>query len=50
MNMIPPKLKAGDGVRVITPARSFAMPWINDEMKEKAIQRFKKLGLNLSFA
>lgn len=50
MNMIPPKLKAGDGVRVITPARSLAMPWINEELKEKAIQRFKELGLNLSFA
>jgi len=50
MNMIPPKLKAGDGVRVITPAKSLAMPWINEELKEKAIQRFKKLELNLSFA
>lgn len=48
--MIPPKLKAGDGVRVITPARSLAMPWINEELKEKAIQRFKELGLSLSFA
>jgi len=48
--MIPPKLKAGDGVRVITPARSLAMSWINEELKEKAIQRFKELELNLSFA
>ena len=48
--MIPPKLKASDGVRVVTPARSLAMSWINEELKEKAIQRFKKLGLNLSFA
>ncbi|MBM3232524.1 LD-carboxypeptidase, partial [Candidatus Pacearchaeota archaeon] len=30
--------------------RSLAMPWINEELKEKAIQRFKELGLNLSFA
>jgi len=50
MSTIPPKLKAGDGVRVITPARSLAMPRINGELKEKASQRFKELGLNLSFA
>ncbi|MBL8008688.1 MAG: LD-carboxypeptidase [Ignavibacteria bacterium] len=48
--MIPPKLKSGDGVRVISPARSLAMPWINEELKEKAIQRFNELSLNLSFA
>lgn len=50
MIMIPPKLKSGDGVRVISPARSLAMPWINEELKEKAIQRFNELSLNLSFA
>jgi muramoyltetrapeptide carboxypeptidase len=48
--IIPPKLKTGDGVRVITPARSLAMSWLNKELQEKAIQRFKELNLNLSFA
>ncbi len=48
--MIPPKLKIGDGVRVIAPARSLAMPWLTDELKKIAKKRFKKLGLNLSFA
>lgn len=47
--MLPPKLKPGDGVRVIAPARSLAMSWITEELKETAIQRFKELGLNLSF-
>jgi len=50
MDMIPPKLKTGDEVRVITPAKSLAMPWINEELKGKAIQRYKELGLDLSFA
>lgn len=48
--MVSPKLKKGDGVRVVAPARSLAMPWINDELKEIALQRFKELGLKLSFA
>ncbi|MBU1202238.1 MAG: LD-carboxypeptidase [Nanoarchaeota archaeon] len=47
--MIPAKLKKGDGVRVITPARSLTMPWINEELKKTAIKRFEELGLNLSF-
>ncbi|MBS3168302.1 LD-carboxypeptidase [Candidatus Woesearchaeota archaeon] len=50
MSLIPPKLKKGDNVRVVTPARSLAMPWLNEELKEQAIQRFKEIGLNLSFA
>lgn len=48
--MIPPKLQRGDGVRVIAPARSLAMPWISEELKQIAIQRFKDLGLKLSFS
>jgi len=46
----PKKLEIGDGVRVITPARSIAMPWINEELQEIAKERFKKLGLILSFS
>ena len=47
--IFPAKLKTGDGVRVITPARSLAMPWINEELQAQAKARFKELGLNLSF-
>ncbi len=48
--MIATKLKKGDGVRVIAPARSLAMPFISDELKKIAIKRFSELGLNLSFS
>lgn len=48
--MFPPKLKAGDGVRIIAPAKSLASPWITEELKEMAIKRFGELGLNLSFS
>ena len=48
--IFPAKLKIGDGVRVITPARSLAMPWMSEELKERAKERFKELGLNLSFS
>lgn len=48
--MIPPKLKKGDSVMVITPSRSLAMPWLNKELKQIAIQRFKDLGLKISFS
>jgi len=47
--MIPPKLKPGDGVRVITPARSLAMPWMTDELKKLATKRLEELGLVVSF-
>jgi len=47
--MIPPKLREGDGVRVIAPARSLSMPWINEELKQIATKRFEELGLKLSF-
>jgi len=48
--IFPEKLKNGDTVRVITPARSLAMPWISEELKEEAKDKFQKLGLNLTFA
>jgi muramoyltetrapeptide carboxypeptidase LdcA involved in peptidoglycan recycling len=47
--MIPKKLEKGDGVRVITPSRSLSLPWINDEVQQIAKDRFKELGLKLSF-
>ncbi|MFD2924421.1 S66 family peptidase [Halobacillus naozhouensis] len=46
--MIPPKLKDGDEVRVISPAESMAM--IADDQRDLAIQRFKQLGLAISFS
>ena len=48
--IIPDKLKKGDTVRVIAPARSLAMPWINEELKKIAQKRFEELGLNLTFS
>lgn len=51
MNKInPDKLRKGDVVRVLAPARSLSMPWINNqEMKEIANSRFEELGLKLTF-
>jgi len=46
----PRKVKTGDTVRVVAPARSLALPWINPELKRIAAERFKELGLNLTFA
>lgn len=48
--MIPQKLKQGDEARVIAPARSLAMPWLTEELQQTAIQKFKQIGLNISFA
>jgi muramoyltetrapeptide carboxypeptidase LdcA involved in peptidoglycan recycling len=43
----PKKLKKGDHIRVIAPVRSMAI--IGDDCKKIAIERFKKLGLKISF-
>lgn len=45
--MIPAKLKAGDEVRVIAPARSLAI--ISQELRAIANERFAALGLKLTF-
>lgn len=47
--MIPKKLQQGDGVRIIAPSRSLALPWINDDLKSLAKQRLEELGLVVSF-
>ncbi len=47
--MIAPKLKAGDGVRIIAPARSRKLPFISDDIKKDALQNLEKLGLSVSF-
>ena len=46
--IIPSKLKQGDTVRVIAPARSLRMSWIQ-AVKEKAIRKFEEIGLKLTF-
>lgn len=43
----PNKLKQGDEIRVIAPARSLAI--ISNESRDLANQRLKDLGLNVSF-
>lgn len=45
--IIAPKLKEGDGVRVVAPSRSLSL--ISAETRQNANERFAKLGLNLSF-
>lgn len=45
--IIPKKLRQGDEVRVIAPARSMAI--ISDQLKIIANKRFSDLGLKLSF-
>lgn len=46
--MIPPKLKAGDHVRIIAPAHSFS-PSFTAEMREAAEKRLSGLELTVSY-
>lgn len=46
--IVPAKLKRGDVIRVISPARSFALPWIQ-AVKEFSIKKFDEIGLRLTF-
>jgi len=45
--MIPEKLKAGDEIRIIAPARSIGI--ISEECKKIAIERLESLGLKVTF-
>lgn len=45
--LIPPKLKKGDLIRIITPSRSLKL--ISEETKKIANARFEDMGLSLSF-
>lgn len=47
--IIPDKLRAGDEIRVISPANSLALPWISKEVQTIAKRRFSELGFNLTF-
>lgn len=46
--MIPAKLKAGDGVRVVSPAVSLG--FIPREQREVAEERWRELGLRISYS
>lgn len=46
--IIPPKIKTGDSVRVISPARSLGI--ISAELRQIADARLSELGLELSFS
>lgn len=49
--LIPKKLQPGDEIRVIAPARSLSMKFLqNEELKAIAQERFDQLGLKLTFA
>jgi muramoyltetrapeptide carboxypeptidase len=47
--MVPSKLKIGDEVRIVTPARSLNLPWINEDIKTTAKKRLESLGLKVTF-
>jgi muramoyltetrapeptide carboxypeptidase len=47
--VIPDKLKKGDIVRIIAPARSMALPWINDSIIHEAQSKLESLGLKVTF-
>ncbi len=47
--LLPAKLRSGDRVRIVTPARSIKLPFINKEIIELAETRLKSLGLMPSF-
>ncbi|PIN89046.1 LD-carboxypeptidase [Candidatus Pacearchaeota archaeon CG10_big_fil_rev_8_21_14_0_10_34_76] len=48
--VIPDKLRVGDEIRVVAPARSLALPWISKELQNIAKSRFQELGLKLTFS
>lgn len=48
MSIYPPKLKSGDEIRVIAPAKSFR-PAFTKKMKQQAQGRLESLGLKVSF-
>lgn len=46
--MIPPKLKEGDEIIVVSPSRSLAI--ISKDSRDIAVQRFNEMGLKVSFS
>src|SRR5271163_3144237 len=47
LKIFPPKLKPGDSVRIIAPARSLAL--LSEETKNCATSRLEEMGLEVSF-
>jgi muramoyltetrapeptide carboxypeptidase LdcA involved in peptidoglycan recycling len=47
--LIAPKLKRGDRVRIVTPSRSIKLPFITPEIIELAENRLRELGLHPSY-
>ncbi|MDX9970697.1 MAG: LD-carboxypeptidase [Candidatus Gracilibacteria bacterium] len=47
--MIPEKLKEGDEIRIIAPARSINLPFISEEVRILAKKRLENMGLAVSF-
>jgi muramoyltetrapeptide carboxypeptidase len=45
----PEKLKYGDEVRIITPARSLGMPWITPDFIKNATIQLESMGLRVTF-
>ena len=46
--MIPPKLKAGDEIRIVAPSHSIPADF-SESMRQQAIQGLEKLGLKVTF-
>ncbi|MBN1274860.1 LD-carboxypeptidase [Candidatus Woesearchaeota archaeon] len=46
--MLPPKLKVGDEIRVITPARSRMLPWIQN-IKDDAHEKLESMGFTVTY-
>lgn len=46
--MVPSKLKKGDQIRIITPARSMAMPWIQ-AVKQDAEKKLRSMGFSVTY-
>jgi len=47
--IIPNKIKKGDSIRVITPARSIKLPFITEESINVALKRFEEMNLKVTF-
>lgn len=46
--MIPPKLKRGDEIRILTPARSLQLPWIQ-AVKTIAEEKLTSMGFHVTY-
>lgn len=49
MSIIPEKLKIGDEIRVIAPARGIRLPFITKAMVHRAVKNLNGIGLKVSF-